>query len=312
MTTLTPTDIRPILVLTDFSDTAKAAYPHALRLARALGAPIRLLHVIDTMAYVGPDPIPVGTWQAHVVDAVEAKLEEHRRLLDHLGARIETAYRIGMPAYEIVRESHEGVSAIVLATHGYGGMKRLLLGSTTMKVIHHVDAPVLTVGPECPDRDVRRIVMPVELVEDAERTLEQAAWMASHYGASIELYHAVVPRALPVFIPGTGLEAQSYGDTPTDRRVRAARELGRLAETVRAAHPDVAVSVFVTEAYHAAEAICQRAEQLEADLLLLPAHNGRVLSRLMLGSVADAVVRRATVPVLVLKPEAQVAEVEPG
>lgn len=139
---------RKILVTTDFSDHALAAVEHAGWLARRLEAELVLLFVV-------PDDLPpvlvgVSEEERHQI------LEEHRdRSVSHLeeyaaehlgGVNVKPLVKVGPPARRIVQAAgEEGADLIVMASRGYGPLRQVLLGSTTERVLHRTDRPVLVV-----------------------------------------------------------------------------------------------------------------------------------------------------------------------
>ncbi len=144
-----------LLVPTDFSDTADRALAMAVRLARALGAEVVLLHVVDEAPLFADDlgGIPGGIQIDRIHAAQERWADEHLRPrvagLTEAGLRARGHVTVGSPAREVVRAA-EGQHAdlIVMGTHGRGLVGRLLLGSVADRVIRTAACPVLTVrGP---------------------------------------------------------------------------------------------------------------------------------------------------------------------
>lgn len=295
-----------VLLTTDFSEVAAHAVPHAARLARALGAPVRVLHVVDTIGYLGPDPRRAGDWQARVTGTVEERLADLAERLRAEGLEVVVRHRMGSPPVEIVREAAEGVCAIVMATHGYGGFRRLVLGSAATKVMRTAPVPVLIVGPDSVDRDVRTILAPVELDSAAAAALAAELDLAHAYGARVELFNAVIPDVTPMVLAGAEPTFMPLTNTAEVIQRQATFEIGQLAR--RAAESGLEVTTRVDVASRAGDAILARAAEIGADLIVMRAHGHRGLSRLVLGSVTEEVVRHATLPVLVVKAPAPRAE----
>jgi nucleotide-binding universal stress UspA family protein len=143
-----------ILVATDFGDASETALRYGRELARAFGAKLHVLHVVEPpMMLAGPDAIAINTAQlaSDMEDAARRQLAnlvapEDRRELD-----LVTALRTGRaPAFEIAAYAKEaGVNLIIIGTHGRGLMGHLLMGIVAEKVVRIAHCPVLTVrSPE--------------------------------------------------------------------------------------------------------------------------------------------------------------------
>jgi nucleotide-binding universal stress UspA family protein len=141
---------RTIVVATDFSDTSREALDVALSIARDSGSQIHLLHVI-------PDPLR-QPWMVEPAGLDFRELQrlwtqEARRQLDALTTgrnldphRVLTAIAIGSAAAEIVRYATDHhADLILLGTHGYGAVRRFLLGSVAERVLRQAQSPVLIV-----------------------------------------------------------------------------------------------------------------------------------------------------------------------
>ena len=139
-----------ILVPTDFSQSAKQALPYATELARLHEAEVLLVHVMELPHY---PTLFEGT--ALVVppidDSLRAQLDEQLQKLaqevtDSTGVRCSAILREGPPTPTLLDcAKDEGADLIVIATHGYTGLKHMLLGSTAEQVVRHASCPVLTI-----------------------------------------------------------------------------------------------------------------------------------------------------------------------
>jgi nucleotide-binding universal stress UspA family protein len=140
-----------ILVPTDFSEGAEQALKYAVRFNDLYHAEIFLLHVFTLPEYVSQLSAKANVDSEVADDVLEAakkraleKLEDIvRRLADEEPALI-TSLSIGCPFEEIVKFSAEkDVDLIVMSTHGRIGLRRILLGGTTERVMSHAACPVL-------------------------------------------------------------------------------------------------------------------------------------------------------------------------
>jgi nucleotide-binding universal stress UspA family protein len=138
--------IKKILFPTDFSSFAEHALTYAVAMAQEFEAALYMLYVEEVLPYVPGDPerkFPDPDTVAQYADkAMENAIDPDA------AARIEVRRFVarGVPSDEIVEfaRGHE-VDLIVMATHGRTGLKHVLLGSTTEKVVRKAPCPVLSV-----------------------------------------------------------------------------------------------------------------------------------------------------------------------
>ena len=136
------TDVRNILVPTDFSETSDLALRHAVEAARTYGARLYLVHVPGPTGEDFEADFPVGRFETTVRQRLAAFVSE-----DEIAAlRPEYALRIGAPAEEIVRYAQDReIDLIVMGTHGRKGVAHMLLGSVAEHVVRTAPCPVLLV-----------------------------------------------------------------------------------------------------------------------------------------------------------------------
>lgn len=144
--------LRTVLVPTDFSEHSCKAREYALRLAQQFGSTLVLLHVIEP-AY----PFPVDGVMHFPGDLDDPSLARRPAVEKELGRLADITARQGrVPVRSQVRagRAYEEITAaaraenadlIVIATHGYTGLKHVVLGSTTERVVRHAPCPVLVV-----------------------------------------------------------------------------------------------------------------------------------------------------------------------
>src|SRR5262245_52941526 len=131
----------PVTVMhpTDFSEEANGAEAEAVRLARATGGQLVLLHVARETMFYGDTGLRTAelrkVYEAQVQWA-EERLTQRAKALAAGGVSTRWIRRTGVPHEEIVNAaSREKADYIVIGTHGYGGFSRFMLGSVADKVI---------------------------------------------------------------------------------------------------------------------------------------------------------------------------------
>jgi nucleotide-binding universal stress UspA family protein len=200
-----------------------------------------------------------------------------------------------------------------MTTHGRGAMARFWLGSVADEMVRHLPIPILLVRPGegepmwAHDPVLKHILLPLDGTPLAEQMLEPAVALGGLMAADYTLLRAVKP-ALPLANPPEGA---SFGDSVAKllTRIEIAHEqlcrearayLNRVAERLRARGLNVHTRVMVEDP--PGRAIIEASHPAEIDLIALATHGRRGLSRLVLGSVADKVIRGASVPILVQHP----------
>jgi nucleotide-binding universal stress UspA family protein len=128
----------------DFSETSKKALQYAVRFAEQFGAKLTVLNAIEPVATPDFAYHPLLLEADKVKQATKARLEALCSQMGIQGARTTTHY--GTPFAEICEAARkQKVDLIVIATHGFTGLKHVLLGSTAERVVRHAPCPVLTV-----------------------------------------------------------------------------------------------------------------------------------------------------------------------
>jgi universal stress protein A len=140
-------DIQSILVPTDFSAPAVKALHQAVALAKQFGAKIILLNVVEP---IGATPDFAYNPMVLESEKVMAATNDHLKRLvkkEQLEEIVEkTVVRNGVPYSEISAAAKSlKCDLIVIATHGYTGLKHVFLGSTTERVVRHATCPVLVI-----------------------------------------------------------------------------------------------------------------------------------------------------------------------
>lgn len=279
-----------ILFPTDFSPHANGALPHAINLAALEGGELHLLHVVVLHGPTSP-LMEEFSGEAEARDALDGLQSGESRVV-----RAVRRSAAASPALLDYAEENE-IDLIVMGCHGRRGFRRLLLGSVTEEVIRAGHWPVLTVrqdsGGEPGNQDFRRILAPVDFSVQSALGLEVAADFARRFSARLDLLHVIDVPVLPEF----------YGPVVTpvvNVKEATDRAAGRIEVMAQALRPAIGVTTDIRVG-GAVHEILQAAED-GVDLIVLPTHGYSGWDRVLLGSVAEGVLRRAHCPVLTLKP----------
>ncbi len=139
-----------IVFCTDFSENSAPARELCLEYAQAFGAELVIVHVINSWAgfpaYSEGLPIDMRDIVKGMEEAAKANLESLAMECSRVVKNVKTCIRVGVPAQEIVNlADEEAADLIVMGTHGWTGIKHLVLGSTAENVVRTANCPVLTV-----------------------------------------------------------------------------------------------------------------------------------------------------------------------
>ncbi|MFT5432327.1 MAG: nucleotide-binding universal stress UspA family protein [Myxococcota bacterium] len=304
-----------ILVTTDLSPNARTAYPHALRLARAYRLPIRLLHVVDKVyQFNAASHGDSDTYLEQLTDMRRAELLEEAKRFEAEGVVVKTSARLGRAIPEIVAQSGRA-RVLVMASHGYGGFRRFMLGSVASRVMQQSDAPVLIVNCDDPDQkssatsvNYDRILIGTDLSEKASGALERTARLLApvclNRDPAVELFHAdVEPNRIT---QGREERFDVPGATPDEYKAVVDERLATMKS--RLAEDGLNVTTKTLQARRAADALHARAEALDVELLVVSSHGRGRLSVAWLGSTCDEVIRLTHRPVLIIRPRSEPME----
>ena len=140
--------IKTILCPTDFSKYADNALVYGQEFAKRFEAKLLIHHAVNVpymaVAYeIGPD---VAAARELAEQDAKKRLDEKAEALTQAGLTVETHLSVGAPFVDIVTLARrENVDLIIIATHGRGAIKQILLGSTAERVVRKAPCPVLTV-----------------------------------------------------------------------------------------------------------------------------------------------------------------------
>lgn len=138
-----------ILIATDGSDKSKLAAKEGLELAKALGAEVIGLYVVNEVV-IASAVRQLGDDRKTVESKLEAAgkkaLDDLKRMGDEQGVKLEPIIRVGAPANVVIDTARvESADLIVMGSHGESGASKLLIGSVVQKVLYWATIPVLVV-----------------------------------------------------------------------------------------------------------------------------------------------------------------------
>ncbi len=279
------------LVPLDGSELAEHALPWAELLATKRQTQIELLRCYEPLAsvYMLPEfaaPAPVYYDQS----AFHKNIDEYlNKVMSDLPSGLATKTRCeGDPGMAILDRADSGeIEAIIMASHGRGGLGRWLLGSIATKVVRGSKIPVLVVNAttEVPSRpQVNRILVPLDGSDLAEAAVPQALKIAEVFDADVLLFQGI--SHTPIGHPQL--------DTAVALEVENAKEY---LETVKARFPEARIS---TSARVGGPTLGIVEEAEKCDLVVMSSHGRSGVRRWLLGSIAENVLQSVHKPLMIV------------
>ncbi len=289
-----------ILAPTDFSPTADKAGVVARDLANRFSAHLHLLHVVVLLE----DPHLEKDRRDQLEELLTSGDESRRKVLEESyeeqhGVDVTPHLVRGIAPGEVIVEKARdlGSELIVMGTHGRRGISHLLLGSVAERVIRTTSSTVLTVRSDAtlnPD-GIQNILVPHDFSEASKHAVRTATSWAAALGAGITLLHVVEPVVYPEFYSVDVLSDDLVGGIS----VRSEEALEKIASEIGGDTP----TKIKVEVGRAAETIVQIADPSSFDLVVMATRGLSGLEHVLLGSVAESVLRRCPVPMLTVPGE---------
>jgi nucleotide-binding universal stress UspA family protein len=305
-----PIRIRGVLVPLDGSPFAEQALPWAAAIARAARARLRLV-----LVHQSPSPPPLDEAGRRLYTRIELSLLKAQR--DYLakvagrareehGVQVARATLQGTPAPALVRYVREmDPEIVVMTTHAAGGLRRAWLGSVADQLVRSLETPMLLIRPREGAQeahrveDMREILVALDGSRRAEAALPPAATLAMLFGVKLALVRVVSP-VMPFADPVRPFPAGFDEELTRLSRTAAQDYLDEVAERLtEAGVPASGAAVLGSSAF---EAIQDAARVPGTGMIALATHGRGGVPRLVLGSVADKLVRGGELPVLVTRP----------
>ena len=288
-----------ILVGADAGEQAAEAVRQGDAWARAHGWRLLVCHV-------APSPLGVHMLfpqrteqdllaQPELEQSLDRLLREHvAGLTGRAPGEIETFIATGTPDRELVREAEDrSAELVVVGSHSHSALKHVFLGDVAESIVRHAHCSVLVARPHA---TTRRILAATDFSSGSTPAVALAAEHARRVGARLTVACSIerqmrVAREMTSFGATYGFVEHELADLREKARARLAEQLEAVA-----AHAET----LVLEGKPAA-AIVQAAVENDADLVVVGASGASGLRRLLLGSVAERVVRATPCSVLVAR-----------
>jgi nucleotide-binding universal stress UspA family protein len=295
---------RSILCAIDFSDYSNRTIPYGVAIAREFGATLYLSHVIDLTALT-----IYGEFQ---IDPVGQQTRIRQEASEQLGKMLgpyhihwEPLITVGQPAAEIARLVDEkGIDLVVAATRGRSGLKRLILGSVTQRLMRTLSCPLLAV--QDPDQGLidpgmtgirlKKILIGCDFSEDSVLALDYGLSLAQEFEAEVHLIHVMEPPIYhDLLTPSEQTQDMALSDVLKEKLERMVPSEARHWCSLQA-------EILRGKPY---EELVAYANVQGMDMIVLGVRGYGLVRSFFMGSTTDRVVRNAPCSVLTVSAQVQ-------
>jgi nucleotide-binding universal stress UspA family protein len=296
---------RRILVPLDRSQLSRQAIPYALAIARP-GDEIVFLHAVplpDISPVLLPEPLSVADLSRELKEAAAEDLDGMlSRVRPPEGVTVKSMLVDGHPADEIVRHaSSAGTAMIVMTTAGRGAVGRLAYGSVADRVARTSPVPVLLVRGDPDARAntyepamVRRLVVPLDGSSRAHHAVPKAAALAKHLGVRVLLVSVNEAQRMSL-VYGSAFSAAAYAEIAENAERQLDEMLTKAADELQENGIETDQKVLTGATAFAINGVAEM-----GDVIVMTSHGRSGLRRWLLGSVAEQLIRNASVPVVLV------------
>jgi nucleotide-binding universal stress UspA family protein len=266
-----------ILVPTDFSASAKAAAHYAAQLAMRMKAKVILLSVIE----MDTSEVVLSNWKKLENQLKSIAKRDLEKLLKEVKSKVHDGLDIsydmdaGIPMEAVIERyaREKKVNLIVMGTKGATGLKKMIRGTNTARVIEHSSIPVIAIPTKATFKQIKKIVYASDL-KNVTKEIQSLSALASLFQAEILILHTVPAK-------GTG-------------RLKKNLE----PEIIEAAHYS-AISYHQVTNDRIGPAISKFVDETKADMLAMFTHELDFYEKLFGQSVTRAMAFESRVPLLV-------------
>ena len=291
---------KKILCATDFSDFSNHTINYGVALAKEFGSRLIICHVIDlsSVAIYGEFQLdPIGQ-QNRIIEDAQDQLEA---LTGDQPLDWEPMITVGKPADEILRAVEEkNIDLVISATRGRTGLKRLILGSVTERMMLTLPCPLLVLrSPEhefvsAADQAIKlkKILVGCDFSPDSGQAINHGLSLAQEFEAELDLANVIEASAQPNLLKS---ESSAAEEIQEDYRNLVSQKLKELVPEEARNWCTPQTSILEGQPY---EELTKYAESNDIDMMVMGIRGHSLVKTLFLGSTTDRVVRRAPCPVL--------------
>lgn len=290
--------LKKIIVGHDLAAGGEMALRSAVALASRCGSALRVVHVVEPLdAYQRMShPLTVPYSQEEIAQKIGARLKTLLAGPEFAGLQAQYEVRSGKPFVELIIAARAWLADLIVV----GGASETggpFLGSTSERIVRKAQIPVM-VAKRLLSSEAKIFLVPTDFSLCAKSAAEEALMLAKSFPARVAFFHVLDPYLSHIaYTHELGVSVPIPPPSPREiEPVWDAFLAGLALEKV-----DWEKSIGEGQA---AAAIVQQAENIQADMIVMGTHGRTGLPHMLLGSVAEKVVRTSSCSVLTIRPEA--------
>jgi nucleotide-binding universal stress UspA family protein len=265
-----------ILVPTNFSGQAEIALRQSVYFAGKTGAEVILLHVIPSLKMIDNSSDSIDAIQKRLINLAELCASDQ-------GIRIHTRIECGKVIPQILAvEKEVKPSYIFIGTDSSSSA----FSSTTIKLIDKVDCPVVVLAGRFDKMGCNKIVLPLDLTKETKQKVDLTIKIAKIYGSSV---HIISATSFTDEIQCDKIKEQ----IKQVKQFFDKQEINCVTELLKTKN-DIEVM---------ANAINDYADDIKADLIVIMTRQENPVQKLIIGSMATKLIKKANVPILCVRPK---------
>jgi len=291
-----------ILFATDFSESSKPAFRYSIEWGKALDSALTLLNIQSLQPGLDIDASVAQRFFDEQREAARTELENLQSEAKETIPSVTAHQLTGIPSEQIcqfAKEQHHDL--LVMGTHGWTGIDRVLFGSVAERVIAQAPCPVLSIPLRKPEvissmhtlnPAPRQIILPLDFSDCSMDAYEYAVQVAKWFDATITLVYAIEPLSYSLDFTLT----HPLQDKANRKKIR-----DRLVELTEVLTKEGMTAEYEIPENLAMEATLEISMTRQADLIVMGTHGRQGLTRLVMGSITNKVLQHSPYPVLTVK-----------
>ena len=281
-----------VLVPLDSSRLAERALPYAKAVALNTGSELILFTVIPDSSEKLDRPM-------------KAYMDINAKTLMSQGMKVNTAIACGSAADEIIKFADKNkVDLIIISTHGHSGIRRWMLGSIALKLLHGTCVPVLLVKSRADKTskvEFQKILVPLDGSSFSEASIPHVKKLTEGSSGEVILLRVSEPPAIPADRPPTIKPSwEEYRNIlMAEIQQQSLEYLQKVKVELEKSGATVSTQAILGEAI---KGILQVAQKENVNLIAMTSHGRTGISRWVYGSVTTRIVEESLQPVLLIRP----------